>query len=80
MRRKRGLAHHIMANHELLALEVMGFTLCAFPDAPPEAWRAHGYQLLKEGRREEGRAALNRYLALAPRAPDSAMVRQSIAN
>lgn len=33
---KRALAHHIMANHELLALEVMAFTLCAFPDAPPE--------------------------------------------
>ncbi|MEA3009590.1 MAG: hypothetical protein QOJ91_1282 [Sphingomonadales bacterium] len=48
----------------------------AFPDAPPEAWRAHGYQLLKDGRREEGKAALNRYLALAPRAPDAAMVRQ----
>ncbi|HEX8240301.1 MAG TPA: M48 family metalloprotease [Allosphingosinicella sp.] len=47
----------------------------AYPDAPPEAWRAHGYQLLKGGRREEGRAALERYLALAPRAPDAAMVR-----
>ena len=31
---KRALAHHIMANHELQALEVMAFTLCAFPDAP----------------------------------------------
>ena len=48
-----------------------------YPDAPPEAWRAHGYQLLKEGRSEEGKAALNRYLALAPRAPDAAMVRHS---
>jgi uncharacterized ferritin-like protein (DUF455 family) len=34
--RKRGVAHHIMANHELQALEVMAFTLCAFPDAPAE--------------------------------------------
>ena len=33
---KRALAHHIMANHELQALEVMAFTLCAFPEAPPE--------------------------------------------
>ncbi|MDB5340454.1 MAG: hypothetical protein JWN70_6073 [Planctomycetaceae bacterium] len=33
---KRALAHHIMANHELQALEVMAFTLCAFPDAHPE--------------------------------------------
>jgi predicted Zn-dependent protease len=48
-----------------------------YPGAPPEAWRAHGYHLLKEGRRDEGKAALNRYLALAPRAPDAAMVRHS---
>ncbi len=33
---KRALAHHIMANHELQALEVMALTLCAFPDAPAE--------------------------------------------
>ncbi|MDB5389638.1 MAG: hypothetical protein JWM11_5284 [Planctomycetaceae bacterium] len=33
---KRALAHHIMANHELQALEVMAFTLLAFPDAPSE--------------------------------------------
>jgi uncharacterized ferritin-like protein (DUF455 family) len=34
--RKRGVAHHIMANHELQALEVMAFVLTAFPDAPRE--------------------------------------------
>jgi uncharacterized ferritin-like protein (DUF455 family) len=34
--RKRAVAHHIMANHELQALEVMAFMLCAFPDAPGE--------------------------------------------
>ncbi len=33
---KRAVAHHIMANHELQALEVMAFTLCAFPEAPRE--------------------------------------------
>lgn len=49
----------------------------AFPDAPPEAWRAHGYALLKSGRTPEGRAALGRYLALAPNAPDAPMVRQA---
>jgi uncharacterized ferritin-like protein (DUF455 family) len=34
--RRRGVAHHIMANHELQALEVMAFVLVAFPDAPTE--------------------------------------------
>ncbi|MCC7423487.1 MAG: DUF455 family protein [Planctomycetaceae bacterium] len=31
---KRAIAHHIMANHELQACEVMAFVLLAFPDAP----------------------------------------------
>lgn len=33
---KRAVAHHIMANHELQACEVMAFVLTAFPDAPTE--------------------------------------------
>ena len=33
---KRGIAHHILANHELQAVEVMAFVLLAFPDAPAE--------------------------------------------
>jgi uncharacterized ferritin-like protein (DUF455 family) len=33
---RRAAAHHIMANHELQAVEVMAFVLCAFPAAPPE--------------------------------------------
>jgi beta-barrel assembly-enhancing protease len=49
-----------------------------FPDAPAEAWRAHGYAALKAGRTEEGKAALGRYLALAPQAPDAAMVRHTM--
>jgi predicted Zn-dependent protease len=50
----------------------------AFPDAPPEAWRMHGYALVQAGRRDEGRAALARYLQLAPNAPDAAMVRYTL--
>ena len=50
----------------------------AYPDAPAEAWRAHGYELIRTGRRDEGQAALNRYLAMAPNAPDAAMVRYSL--
>ena len=34
--RKRAIAHHIMANHELQAAEVMAWVLCRFPEAPPE--------------------------------------------
>ena len=49
-----------------------------FPDAPPEAWRMHGYGLIQAGRPDEGKAALSRYLQLAPNAPDAAMVRYSI--
>ncbi len=33
---KRGRAHHIMANHELQAVEVMAWVLCAFPTAAGE--------------------------------------------
>ena len=32
--RSRAIAHHIMANHELQALEVMALVLLKFPDAP----------------------------------------------
>lgn len=33
---KRAVAHHIMANHELQALEVMAMILLAFPETPAE--------------------------------------------
>jgi beta-barrel assembly-enhancing protease len=48
------------------------------PNAPPEAWRAHGYALVAAGRRDEGRTALARYLQLAPNAADAAMVRYAL--
>lgn len=48
------------------------------PNAPPEAYRAHGYALLKSGDTEEGRRALTHYLQLAPQAGDAEMVRFSL--
>jgi predicted Zn-dependent protease len=43
-------------------------------DAPPEAWRAHGYALLKAGRKTEAQEAFDRYLMQSD-APDAAMIR-----
>ena len=51
----------------------------AFPDAPADAWRWHGLMLTKQGRTAEGRAALSRYLAMKPNAPDAPFVRQMLA-
>jgi beta-barrel assembly-enhancing protease len=47
----------------------------ALPDAPAEAWRAHGYALLKAGNEPEAHEALNRFLAMDPAAPDAALIR-----
>jgi hypothetical protein len=44
-----------------------------------DARAALGYALAKTGRREEGKAALARYLALAPNASDAPMVRFALA-
>jgi Zn-dependent protease with chaperone function len=49
-----------------------------YPDAPADAWRWHGIMLMKQGRQVEGRTALQRYLAIAPNAPDAPFVRQMI--
>lgn len=49
-----------------------------FEDAPPEAHRAHGYALLKSGRKGDAQAVLEHYLRLKPDAPDAAMVRFTI--
>ncbi|MBA3666313.1 MAG: M48 family metalloprotease [Sphingomonas sp.] len=48
----------------------------AYPDAPPDAWRWHGIMLMKAGRQAEARVAFARYLAMAPSAPDAALIRQ----
>ena len=47
-----------------------------YADAPADAWRWHGIMLSKAGRSDEARAALGRYLQMAPNAPDAAFVRQ----
>ncbi|HEY7005291.1 MAG TPA: M48 family metalloprotease [Sphingomicrobium sp.] len=49
-----------------------------YPDAPADAWRWHGIALLKEGRPNEAKAALSKYLTMKPDAPDAAWVRQTI--
>lgn len=54
-------------------------TATALPDAPAEAWRAHGYALLKAGKAEDGRVALNRYLEMSPGAKDAGLVRFTLA-
>ncbi|MCA8987219.1 MAG: DUF455 family protein [Planctomycetaceae bacterium] len=48
--KKRGLAHHILANHELQALEAMAWTLLAFPDAPTE-FRLGVAEIMREEQR-----------------------------
>jgi predicted Zn-dependent protease len=47
-------------------------------NAPPEAYRSHGYSRIKRDQRDEGRAALTRYLELKPDAADAAMIKFSL--
>ena len=49
-----------------------------YPDAPADAFRWHGIELLKAGRQAEAKAAFARYLAMKPNAPDAAWVRQMV--
>jgi uncharacterized ferritin-like protein (DUF455 family) len=45
--RERGVMLHFLANHELLAAELMALVLLKFPDAPKE-YRAGVYQAMRE--------------------------------
>ena len=49
-----------------------------YPDAPPDAWRWHGIMLQKAGNRAEAKAAYQRYLTVAPNAPDAPFIRQQL--
>ena len=49
-----------------------------YPDAPADAWRWHGIMLQKAGRLPEARTAFQRYLAMAPNAPDAPFIRQQL--
>lgn len=46
-----------------------------FDNAPAEAYRAHGYALMKAGNNDAGRQALSRYLEIQPNAADASMIR-----
>jgi len=50
----------------------------ALADAPAEAWRAHGYALLKAGNKSGANEALHRYLAMKPDAAEAAMIRSTL--
>jgi predicted Zn-dependent protease len=63
------------ANGDALKAATAYATATTLADAPPEAWRAHGYALLKAGSKAEAGNSLRRYLAMQPEAPDAALIR-----
>ena len=65
---KRAAAHHIMANHELQACEVMAHVLCAFPEAPPDFRR--GLTAIVQDEQRHTRMHIERAAALGLRFGD----------
>jgi hypothetical protein len=49
-----------------------------YPDAPADAWRWHGIELMKAGRKVEANQAFARYLTMKPDAVDAPWVRSMI--
>lgn len=62
---RRGIAHHIMANHELQALEVMAMVLLAFPEAPAAFRMGMARVMLDEQRHTRLHAQRCRELGMA---------------
>jgi hypothetical protein len=61
------------------ARAAMGYAAAVqYPDAPADAWRWHGIMLQKSGRLAEARGAYQRYLGMAPQAPDAPFIRQQL--
>lgn len=76
LRYYQGEAYRMRGDSGDAALAAQSYAAAiTFADAPPEAFRAHGYMELGAGRREQGRQFLNKYLELSPKAPDAEMVR-----
>ena len=65
------------SGHQRLAGQYFASAV-TYPDAPADAWRWHGIYLMRNGRTVEGKAALQRYLSMAPNSPDAPFVRQML--
>ena len=62
--KKRAVAHHVMANHELQALEVMAMVLLAFPESPKDFRMGMARIMLDEQRHTRMHAQRSRELGL----------------
>ncbi len=72
-------AHRLLATPEDLRAAVDDAQQAiALGDAPPATHRTLGYALQRLGQVDPARAAFERYLVLAPEAPDAALIRSSL--